>query len=398
MTRSSTIVASAVVALVLARGLGCSPDFEFTTADEVAGAAGSLGGTLSGAGAGGEGGAGLGLGAAAGESPTSTDVGTGGTGEQPPGVKYDTGDEDCTNGIDDDDDGAADCQDDDCQPYYQCLAPVPEGWQGPIALWEGSETSPSCTQAGYYPVGIGVVGTRAISTPEPSTCPTCTCEPAQGATCTTVEVSYHNAPDCAGDATVVTAGETCSSQTILHDGVNIPVSATFIAPSTEGTCTPVEMGARSTPPVDRMRTRSCGGPSLDGVGCGDSELCLPRPLSPFNAAVCIFIEGDAACPEGYDEPTETYYTTVDDSRACQRCACNGPRCTGVVSDHMGSADCDGASTEIAPGECVSIEEDETDPNTRSLAWDVTVATCTARSGPTGTYRESDPLTFCCYQY
>src|SRR5262245_6655050 len=56
-----------------------------------------------------------------------------------------TGDEDCTNGVDDNGDGLIDCADPRCSPGFACVSIIPTGWQGYVALYHGpSKDDPRC--------------------------------------------------------------------------------------------------------------------------------------------------------------------------------------------------------------------------------------------------------------
>lgn len=46
-------------------------------------------------------------------------------------------DENCFNGIDDDANGLADCDDPACNALVACVPAVPSGWQGPVAISGG---------------------------------------------------------------------------------------------------------------------------------------------------------------------------------------------------------------------------------------------------------------------
>jgi hypothetical protein len=65
--------------------------------------------------------------------------------DSPSGGCVSQGAEDCTNGVDDDCNGKVDCADPACGAFT-CIAPVPSGWLGPVALWQGPSGSahPSC--------------------------------------------------------------------------------------------------------------------------------------------------------------------------------------------------------------------------------------------------------------
>src|SRR5689334_5880623 len=60
--------------------------------------------------------------------------------------------EDCTNGVDDNDDGLIDCADPGCSGYA-CVSVIPMGWQGYVALYDGpAAKDPGC--GGDFPRSV----------------------------------------------------------------------------------------------------------------------------------------------------------------------------------------------------------------------------------------------------
>lgn len=338
------------------------------------------------------------VGGAAGESASAGGAGgiTGGASSTAAGGSatdhlYDTGAEDCTNGVDDDADGAADCEDEKCGPYFACVPTVPAGWQGPVALWEGEGDAPSCNAAGYYPVGQGSLPTRLLEPAEESVCPECSCTPVADAGCNGASVAYYASEDCSGAAVTVTASDSCSEVTVA----TAALSARLTAPPATGACVPVETGAGTSPPVALAAARSCGEPALGALGCSDDALCLARPLLPFLSSVCIFREGALDCPTEFPDRRETFFRLNSDGRTCRPCRCGVPTCVGAVSDATDDAGCSN-STRLSPGDCTSLAGDEDE--SRFVQYDAGAgATCQpGLTGPVGEYTLEDPITFCCY--
>ncbi len=381
-----------VLAFLLLAG-GCdSPNFVIPDVPGTSpGVGGTSGGTGGGAGApGGDGG----LAGAAGEAP-----GASGGGETTGDGAYDTGTEDCTNGVDDDADGAADCEDEQCQAYFRCLPAVPDGWQGPVALWEGQGTAPSCAQSAYYPTGVGMLPKRLLAEAQASTCPECSCEPPAEDECGMADIEYFSDLDCTSSLAQRSVSGTCSTVTVDHIDANRPLSARFDPPGSAGQCTPTRAGQVVSPPVDLAIARACGGPLLLGGGCGQNWLCLPRPREPFEPLLCIFAEGDEQCPVGYEERRPQYFLMASDTRSCSPCRCRAPTCGGSARDSAADDSCDAGSV-LDPGDCATLQpDDSTGSDTRSVVYDAADrAECEPYpTSPTGAYSLSAPVTYCCVE-
>jgi hypothetical protein len=95
----------------------------------------------------------------------------------------------------------------------------------------------------------------------------------------------------------------------------------------------------------------CGG-ALDDVGCAPGESCVP----PENEAVCIWAEGEQACPEAFPDAT-VLYDGFEDTRGCTECTCGEPNPDSecVMDDatlHAESNACAGGEDgTVAPGGC-----------------------------------------------
>jgi hypothetical protein len=385
----------ALVALLV---LGCpSPSFDFAGEPSAAASTGVGGAGTAGADAGiGVAGAAANAGAA-GEATggNGVDAGAGGFDS---GSRYDTGLEDCSNGLDDDRDGAADCGDANCSPFFRCVPAVPNAWHGPIALWEGEGTAPSCSLSGYFPVGQGFLPSRLLAPAEPSVCPSCSCGDAIGATCASASVTYFAAEDCSEPLAEVSSSATCGPAAVLHQGQARPRAARFAAPEDPAAaCEPREEGVSLSPPVALEIARGCGEPVLGGAGCAEGHVCLPRPMPPFGARVCIYRDGERGCPVEFPAAGPLYFRMSSDSRTCRPCRCGVPRCLGRVSDSMLAA-CEAPLTSLLADTCTLIDiDDSAGLDDRSLMFDIAAgAACTpGPSGPTGEYALAQPVSFCC---
>src|SRR5690606_2712655 len=153
---------------------------------------------------------------------------------------------------------------------------------------------------------------------EDSICPACRCEPATDDECS-ASLEFFSGDDCSESLGHVSVTSACYAHSVAHSAGNPPASARIQRTVRTGSCTPVREAAVVSPPLELGIARSCGGPVLDGAGCATSQLCLPRPLAPFNAAVCIFKNGAEECPAGFDEQRSEYYRVLSDRRSCRPC-------------------------------------------------------------------------------
>jgi hypothetical protein len=413
------------LALVLGAAFGgCSfPDHTFIEDNQFYGT-GAVGASSGSAGASGAGGsAGEGGGGTGGIGGGGT--GGGGTGGTP-------GVEDCLNGLDDDGDGKIDCEDPDCQPTHTCVPPVPSGWQGPVAVYDGSGASPDCFESGGYP--SIVVTANASFSPGTASCPTCACGSPTGASCA-VDVFVYSNPDCTGTSWGPPATPTDPNpptQTFTATGScaflpNLcqpptPAGAGFTNLRVTGTCQAQTQGQKEIPaPTWAASVRACGDVSLSGKGCGTSNsACVPKPASPFKGSPCIHQTGDVACPSGAYSKKTVYYQSFTDSRDCSPCACgtnlSGASCTNATLKLYTNDSCSANEQTLnSTNTCVALAVDA-DPltsyqpcvniggngiaDTRAGIFTGTPsasgAQCPATGGVlTGQAAASQPVTFCC---
>jgi hypothetical protein len=335
---------------------------------------------------------------------------TGGTGSggDGPGVEI------CDNGLDDDSDGDVDCVDADCDADgWGCAPVVPEGWEGPVALFTGGieVALPECRQAGSYAVAryAGLLGD--LST-EPGACPGCECGAPEGTTAS-VQISYRSGSSCSGECAFgtelcrATFPEGCSpvvlKQTSLTGSLPLTLTVDAVEP-TAGQCPPITGDQLPpSPPTHAMAGLACA--SSRGVGsCGEEGICVPRPASPFESGPCLVAVGDLACPAGYGARRQVLYTAVEDQRQCTACACgsaSGFDQSVDVVEYDGDTACDGQRLGVGSvAGCVTPSVDlGLGQDTRHLQ--VTVESSGGRceptlSSPLGSVAVTgDTLTFCC---
>jgi hypothetical protein len=240
------------------------------------------------------------------------------TGEPTSTTDVDSGTDDDATGDDDPttDSGPAACD-------GTCVPDVPAGWEGPVVVREGAGAPPACP--GEFPALVHDelhTGLQAGA----ASCD-CECGDVVGATC--------------GAATLQQAGNMCivflpdPQEWVLNPSscafVNIgPDEYSVIAPplGTGGaSCSPQTTENIPTPTWSDS-VRSCAVPAGDAC---DGGTCAPSPTGEFDA-LCIWIEGDAACPAGAYSEVRHAYGDYSDDRDCTACSCGTPtgECAGEV--------------------------------------------------------------------
>ena len=387
----------------------------------VAGSAGSSGsggiagsaGTAGAAGASGSSGSAgsAGTGGAAGSGGAAGAAGSAGSGGG--------GNENCTNGVDDDGDTDVDCADSDCVPGHTCAPTVPSGgWAGPVARWQGTPgAEPDCLQSGGYPT-LQESANDGISAPAP-TCQSCQCGPITGSQCSqTVDIEFWDTASCdngcwgcTGTPFTMTSGGACVVFGQFHGpSGETPVAAKFTQPTaTGGSCTAMDVGSPNIPAITwSTGARSCGDGPTGGGGCGSSK-CMPVPQAPFASGLCIFQAGDLPCPIGPYSNKFRYFRDANDTRACSACSCGaaqGETCTGTVRTYTNACTAD-LTTIMTPETCTPIvtpdptttTEDAGVLDTRGSTYTAGTpqgGSCPPQGGQaSGGASPSSPVTFCC---
>jgi hypothetical protein len=317
--------------------------------------------------------------------------------------------ENCQNGVDDDNNGLADCADPACTAGYTC-ARTPSGWTGPIALWVGTAgAAPACSASGSY--GADLLDAHAGIKVPSYTCPSCNCTPDSSAACSPLSFFYDTSAGCtdttAWTVTVTDSG-TCQQVALGAAHPSAHSSQLDAAPSTfvSGSCT----GSQATPVFPNASwaqdVRFCGSPATTGGGCAQGQ-CVPNPTAPFGTKVCIFTEGVATCPSDYPVQTPAssqFYESWSEGRSCTACNCGSPKCGGTVHAFT-DLNCTQNDTVVAiDGTCSTIPNDPTQggsgfpssTDTRSVQWDKGGPICgTVTSALQGAPKLESAVTVCC---
>jgi hypothetical protein len=300
------------------------------------------------------------------------------------------GNEDCTNGQDDDDDGKIDCEDEDCGAFT--CAPNPGGpWQGPFEVAVGvplATCDPGLPNAAVLNLG-GVIA-------PPASCGPCSCGAATGGTCGLAGFSWYSDALCgnagvpevpAAPSTCMPIGNTDTAKTLGAIGA--------IPPRVGGSCAPVAGSVAVTPSSFEKKGVLCGGSA--GGGCGPDAYCAPQPSNAFGGKLCVSANGDLTCPNGYEHKTIAY-GGVDDHRSCSQCSCGAAQggCGTATTTLFAEANCDAPLVTIPhDGMCHSAQgfvSFRYDPPIQASGGE-----CKASGGePVGEATPKDPITICCH--
>lgn len=239
----------------------------------------------------------------------------------------DTGRElDCLNGADDDHDGLADCDDDDCSELTRCVPRAPLEWGKPSWVFEGPAGAelPTCPP-GQQSLVLG----RELAF-EPLSC-SCACGDLSGGACKI-------------EATAWETGQCDGVPTLLQDGCNPLDEADGISLSVSVTGSPACPVAVDQDGVEgaqwAVSVRACTPPAT-GAGCTPEQVCVSAPPEG-SARLCLLREGsEAPCPGGYGERHVGGVGEPVDGRTCGQGTCKclaQPSCSCTVRTYA-STDC-----------------------------------------------------------
>lgn len=305
--------------------------------------------------------------------------------------------EDCLNSVDDDNDGAVDCDDSDCgDAGYTCFpAAAPSGWSGPVVLYHGDpDQVPGCP--GGYPTleGDGNIGLMS----SPVTCDACSCT-GVNLDCLFPALSGNTDNACATPGSYsfgVLSGSMCGSAAV--SGL---MSFSAKSPGIDVTgCSPMGGGVKSAPPPSwSSSARVC---SAEGFGaCSSGDVCAPPSPAPFHANQCVVRFGSMGgqCPAPYTDRHDIMDpNTLSDNRGCSACSCTSPNqfSCDLTYELYSDLDCMGSVTKVvadgtcvAPGAAVSAQSYKAVYSYNG--------TCSAQSGgqPTGSFSVTKAMTVCC---
>lgn len=317
------IIAGAAAGYIGALGAGChlaagldGVEFDGGGAPGNGGAGGAEGGNGPGGNEGGQG-------AVGGMTSAGGGGADGGGGAMP-------GDEDCTNGIDDDDDDLVDCEDDDCTPAFLCVPNAPTDWEGPVASFTGPTTPPDCP--GDYD-SVAYDGVSDLSF-DPVTCNACSCT-APNTVCNASTLIGYEQSDCS-DMLPIAYGQSCDNANSGNFDY-VQAAPPTAAPGTGG-CVESGGGVDQSPtPTFDVQARLCDVTAATGGGCLSDQTCMPAVgSSTYEEEHCIHRAGDHACPPPFNDKRLLFdgTPTLNDARDCTACSCPFTGgCTGATGFH-----------------------------------------------------------------
>jgi hypothetical protein len=293
-------------------------------------------------------------------------------------------------------DGAAECASSEV-----CVDLAPDGWDGPVAYFEGPDLAalPSCAA----PFGGLAVELFDELTADPAVCTACSCGGAGGVECSSPTVRFYESSNCFGGFSSdfdLGAADECivfPNGTGAYGAESDPVTPV----AGTGECPAAGGDAMLGEPAWGVQLRACEAPPAT-VACGDGQVCVPTPGAPFAPGLCVHRPGDVACPAGPYDQRRLRYAGVDDGRGCSDCDCGDPfggSCTAEILLSYTSTCTDDYLHLINPGSggCTTLFGET--PNSGMLLVDgVDGAECmpTPEGGQAeGEALPSEPVTFCC---
>ena len=360
------------------------------------GAGGS--GGLAGAGSGGAAGAGTGApgggAGAAGAGGGSMGGGAGGAGGAGGGPCLPTGQEDCSDGIDNDCNGNVDCADDACSPITECVSVDPK--LGPL----GNSLVAGATCPAYAPTGKVLDGGLIAAG-----CTGCACTAGTAAiACSTTLSSFDTAADCGnpsapGRAAAGTVDSTAPG-CLVPDWAASSTGALFgfqmdpFQAKLSGACAPTGTPTKGTP-IWTTGAKFCGIPRAGG-GCPAGQACVPREVAA--AGTCALLDGAQTCPAGLRQ--SVWYTGFVDGRSCGACSCSAPTggdCNSMLIAVDGDSICRGVTGYLrssSPRLCVAGPTGILSPGVAFSGTPVG-PTCRAVAPMSGELTATGAQTLCC---
>ncbi len=289
----------------------------------------------------------------------------------------------CGNGIDDDGNGKADCEDEVCTELA-CVPTAPVGFLGPVAVFEGAPAElPECPQG----LELAYEGAKRLSF-EPAGCAGCSCGSPASTSCTAAVELGTQPYVCPLTGAPATLDSSCTTS------VGAFSSLTVKDWSVTGTC--ASGGAPTSvtlpPATAEVGVRACAlATNFGTAGCEAGAVCAP---ATSNSTPCVIGTGDVKCPAEFPLRSVVHAGT-DEQRDCGTCPCSfsGGSCTGEVTTYLG-ASCNSPAFSVANGcEAWSYNGLYSMRITSSMPSGVSCNAGVAK--PVGCVAATDPTTVCC---
>lgn len=289
--------------------------------------------------------------------------------------------ENCTNGLDDDGDGAIDCADSECSANYTCLPAIPAGFTEVVTISVTAFGDPTGTCEG------GVMPKLYYQNPAKDACDACTCD-ASGVTCTPGQLATAFGFD-------MTCNNAQPAQKLMPDQCQQVFGSAAIlqtGPTTTGTCTASTSSGPPKPPMETtIATCSVGG--VNGKGCESTGTCVANSGLANAEHTCIKRPGHEVCPGDWPLALYAFESFVDDRTGCTPCTCT-PACEGGAYTLYSDSTCTtGAMPVDMVGQCVM----NGGGFNASVMMTAPKAACTTTGGQMmGSVTTMNETTFCCY--
>lgn len=287
-----------------------------------------------------------------------------------------------------------------CPSSHTCALDAPEGWNGPVAVHRAAfdpslpdAAPPECGTA--YPNSANAGFEELLA--EPAEC-SCSCGDANGVACQgSTTLRYWADDNTCGTGVPQTVGIFTGACNSVPD---LPGNGHYTADpvvAVGGACPPTT-DSTVEPAAWTWHTQACDGAEvIEDAGCADGRACTPLPESE-EATLCIWQEGEHACPDGFDS-SRTLYGDVEDTRGCETCSCSAPQglCDAAVVSLWSGGTCllPAAGVIGADGECDPSGTGNT-ARAASLNTGSANAFCTASDPtPSGEALGTGPVTICC---
>lgn len=282
---------------------------------------------------------------------------------------------------------------DACSGANTCAPVAPSGWQGPVVIWEGTGTPPSC--ASFY---LDVFDGGTSPSGNPASC-SCSCGPVTGSACgaTTVQFGTGSCTTACGTPAIVAQGgcvNVTTQATACGSGVQMQISA---VPADGGGCQ-ADASVDAQAPTWANLATACAPSQQSAAGCGADQVCVPAAGSPFESTFCVLKAGNNTCPSPFTNQ-HLYYSDITDTRGCTPCTCGSP--SGVDCDtnahvtswsNMSCTTGKGVDYSPLPVACAALGT----AHYLTLSTSATGGTCTPSGGtPTGGVSQANLTTICC---
>ncbi len=230
--------------------------------------------------------------------------------------------------------GTEDTGEEDLPCTGECVANAPSEWHGPAALQRTSaaEDEPTCVDS--HPIALASFVSDLVA--QPATCG-CDCGVAEGMTCETAKARVYAEAACNGTLLdIFDIGLSCTNGLELVQGF---WQVSFDPPDGGGCDAQPDF---EVPALDFTRWTLCGAAEVDG-DCDVGESCAPSAGAVFEDTLCVWHEGDLACPGSVYTERTLVYESITDDRECGECSCGAPTgiCTGGQVDLNYAPNCPG---------------------------------------------------------